>query len=62
MPGVFAGPVGPVALGVLMNKGLTLKTGQTHMVRYMKPLMERIQNGDIDPSFIISHRSSNRVS
>ncbi len=59
MPGVFAGPVGPVALGVLMNKGLTLKTGQTHMVRYLKPLMERIQKGEIDPSFIISHRSSN---
>ncbi|APX86070.1 glutathione-dependent formaldehyde dehydrogenase [Methylorubrum extorquens] len=59
MPGVFAGPVGPVALGVLMNKGLTLRTGQTHMVRYMKPLMERIQKGEIDPSFIISHRSTN---
>lgn len=58
MPGVFAGPVGPVALGVLMNKGLTLKTGQTHMVRYMQPLLERIQKGEIDPSFIISHRST----
>jgi threonine dehydrogenase-like Zn-dependent dehydrogenase len=59
MPGVFAGPVGPVALGVLMNKGLTLRTGQTHMVRYLKPLLERIQKGEIDPSFIISHRSNN---
>ena len=59
MPGVFAGPVGPVALGVLMNKGLTLRTGQTHMVRYMQPLLERIQEGEIDPSFIISHRSTN---
>lgn len=59
MPGVFAGPVGPVVLGVLMNKGLTLRTGQTHMQRYLKPLMDRIQKGDIDPSFIISHRSSN---
>ena len=58
MPGVFAGPVGPVALGVLMNKGLTLKTGQTHMIRYLQPLMERIQKGEIDPSFIISHRST----
>ncbi len=58
MPGVFAGPVGPVALGVLMNKGLTLKTGQTHMVRYLQPLLERIQEGEIDPSFIISHRTS----
>lgn len=59
MPGVYAGPAGPVMLGLLMNKGLTLKTGQTHMVRYMKPLMERIQKGEIDPSFIISHRSTN---
>jgi threonine dehydrogenase-like Zn-dependent dehydrogenase len=58
MPGVYAGPVGPVALGVLMNKGLTLKTGQTHMKRYMQPLLERIQNGEIDPSFIISHRAT----
>ena len=59
MPGVFAGQVGPVALGVLMNKGLTLKTGQTHMVRYLQPLMERIQKGEIDPSFIISDRTTN---
>ncbi|KQT61859.1 MULTISPECIES: zinc-dependent alcohol dehydrogenase [unclassified Aureimonas] len=58
MPGVFAGPAGPVMLGVLMNKGLTLKTGQTHMLRYMKPLLERIEKGEIDPSFIISHRST----
>ena len=57
MPGVYAGPAGPVMLGVLMNKGLTLKTGQTHMLRYMKPLLERIEKGEIDPSFIISHRS-----
>ena len=58
MPGVYAGPVGPVALGVLMNKGLTLRTGQTHMVKYMKPLLECIEKGEIDPSFIISHRST----
>ena len=59
MPGVYAGAVGPIALGVLMNKGLTLKTGQTHTVRYLQPLMERIQKGEIDPSFIISDRTSN---
>jgi len=58
MPGVYAGPVGPVMMGVLMNKGLTLRTGQTHMLRYMKPLLERIERGEIDPSFIISHRST----
>jgi len=39
-----------------MQKGLTMKTGQTHMIRYMKPLLERIEKGEIDPSFIISHR------
>ncbi len=59
MPGVYAGPVGPVALGILMNKGLTLRTGQTHMIRWMKPLLELIEKGEIDPSFIISHRSTN---
>ena len=41
-----------------MNKGLTVKTGQTHMMRYMKPLLERIERGEIDPSFVISHRLS----
>ncbi len=59
MPGVFAGMVGPVALGALMNKGLTLKTGQTHMIRYLEPLMNRIKKDEIDPTFIISHRSTN---
>ena len=39
-----------------MNKGLTMKTGQTHMMRYMKPLLDRIEKGEIDPSFVISHR------
>jgi threonine dehydrogenase-like Zn-dependent dehydrogenase len=45
-------------IGALMNKGLTLKTGQTHMQKYMPILLERIQNGDIDPSFIITHKVS----
>ena len=39
-----------------MNRGLTLKTGQTHVHRYLRPLLERIENGDIDPSFVITHR------
>ncbi|HAZ45096.1 MAG TPA: glutathione-dependent formaldehyde dehydrogenase, partial [Cyanobacteria bacterium UBA11371] len=38
------------------NKGLTFKMGQTHVHRYLKPLLERIQNGEIDPSFVITHR------
>ncbi len=33
-----------------------MKTGQTHMMRYMKPLLDRIEAGDIDPSFVISHK------
>jgi len=39
-----------------MNKALTIKTGQTHVHRYLKPLMERIQRREIDPSFVITHR------
>ena len=42
--------------GALMNKGLTLRTGQCHVQRYLKPLYERIRNGDIDPSFVVTHR------
>lgn len=59
MPGVYAGALGPVMIGILMNKGLTLRTGQTNTQKYLKPLLERIQKGEIDPSFVISHRSSN---
>jgi threonine dehydrogenase-like Zn-dependent dehydrogenase len=43
-------------MGAFVNKGLTMKTGQTHMMRYMKPLLDRVQKGDIDPSFVVSHR------
>jgi len=39
-----------------MNKALAMKTGQTHMMRFMKPLLERVERGEIDPSFVISHR------
>ncbi len=56
IPGVYGGFGDKIPLGALMNKGLTIKTGQTHMMRYMKPLLDRVQNGDIDPSFVISHR------
>ena len=54
MPGVYAGS-GTLQIGALMNKGLTLKTGQTHVQRYLEPLMEKIESGEIDPSFIITH-------
>jgi threonine dehydrogenase-like Zn-dependent dehydrogenase len=55
VPGVYGGFADKVPLGPFMNKGLTLKTGQTHMMRYMKPLFDRIERGEIDPTFVISH-------
>jgi threonine dehydrogenase-like Zn-dependent dehydrogenase len=54
--GAYGGWIDKVPFGALMNKALTLKTGQTHVHRYMRPLLERIQKGDIDPSFVITHR------
>ncbi|MDZ8050630.1 MAG: zinc-dependent alcohol dehydrogenase [Aulosira sp. ZfuVER01] len=56
IPGVYGGFIDKVPMGAAMNKGLTLKMGQTHVHRYVKPLLEHIQKGDIDPSFIITHR------
>jgi threonine dehydrogenase-like Zn-dependent dehydrogenase len=53
--GVYAGLVDKFPLGPLMNRGLTIKTGQCHVHRYMKPLLERIERGEIDPSFVVSH-------
>jgi len=58
VPGVYGGFDDKIPLGSLMNKGLTVKTGQTHVQRYFAPLLERIQNDDIDPSFVITHRLS----
>jgi threonine dehydrogenase-like Zn-dependent dehydrogenase len=56
VPGVYIGFPDKMPMGALMNKGLTLKTGQTHMHRYMKPLLAMIEDGKIDPSFVITHR------
>jgi hypothetical protein len=56
VPGVYAGLIDKVPMGAFMNKGLTMKTGQTHMMRYIGPLLERVQKGEIDPSFVISHK------
>ncbi|HMG55394.1 MAG TPA: zinc-binding dehydrogenase, partial [Kofleriaceae bacterium] len=53
--GVYAGLVDKFPLGALMNRGLTIKTGQCHVHRYMKPLLARIERGEIDPSFVVSH-------
>ncbi len=54
--GVYIGVIDKLPFGAAMNKGLTFKMGQTHMQRYMKPLLERIEKGEIDPSFVITHR------
>ena len=53
--GVYGGFIDKFPMGSFMNRSLTMKTGQAHVHRYMKPLLERIQNGDIDPSFVITH-------
>ncbi len=58
MPGAYVGLPDKFPLGAFMNKGLTLKSGQTHMQRYMKPLLKRIEAGEIDPSFVITHEVS----
>jgi len=54
--GVYGGFIDKFPMGSFMNRSLTMKSGQCHVHRYMKPLMERIERGEIDPSFVISHR------
>ena len=54
--GVFGGLIDKVPFGAAMNKGLTFKMGQTHVHKYLRPLLDRIQRGEIDPSFVITHR------
>ena len=56
VPGAYVGAPDKIPMGAFMNKGLTMKTGQTHMQRYMKPLLQKIEAGEIDPSFVITHR------
>jgi threonine dehydrogenase-like Zn-dependent dehydrogenase len=56
IPGVYGGFIDKVPIGAAFNKGLTLKMGQTHVHRYLHPLLKHIENGDIDPSFVITHR------
>jgi threonine dehydrogenase-like Zn-dependent dehydrogenase len=53
--GVYTGFIDKFPMNAVMNRSLTIKTGQCHVQRYMKPLLERIQKGDIDPTFIITH-------
>ncbi|HYE63188.1 MAG TPA: zinc-dependent alcohol dehydrogenase [Phycisphaerales bacterium] len=56
IPGVYAGFPDKIPIGALMNKGLTVKTGQTHVPKYIGMLLKTIEDGKIDPSFIVTHR------
>lgn len=50
------GAIDKLPFGAAMNKGLTIKMGQTHVQRYLRPLLEKIEGDEIDPSFVITHR------
>jgi len=56
IPGVYGGMLDKVPFGAAFGKGITMKMGQTNMHTYMKPLLERIEKGHLDPTYIISHR------
>ena len=56
IPGVYAGFIDKFPFGTAFGKGLTLKMGQTHVQKYSRMLLQRIQSGEIDPSFLITHR------
>jgi threonine dehydrogenase-like Zn-dependent dehydrogenase len=54
--GVYGGLVDKFPMGALMNKGLSIRSGQCHVHRYLQPLLRRIEDGEIDPSFIVTHQ------
>ena len=56
IPGVYGGVSDKIPIGALMNKGLTIKTGQTHVHRYVPRLLDYVRQGRIDPSFVVTHR------
>ena len=56
IPGVYVGLLDAIPFGAAMNKGLTMKMGQTHVQRYSKQLLAKVEAGEIDPSFVITHR------
>jgi threonine dehydrogenase-like Zn-dependent dehydrogenase len=58
VPGVYGGLLDKIPFGALMNKGLTLRTGQTHVNRWTDDLLQMIQDGQIDPSFVVTHTAS----
>jgi threonine dehydrogenase-like Zn-dependent dehydrogenase len=56
--GVYGGSIDEFPMGAVMNRSLTIKSGQCHVQRYLKPLLARIERGEIDPSFVVTHRMS----
>ncbi len=56
IPGAYGGYDDKIPMGSLMNRSLTIKTGQAHVQHYMRPLLERVEKGEIDPSFVVTHR------
>ena len=54
--GVYGGFIDKFPMGTIVNRGLTIRSGQCHVHRYLRPLLDRVQRGDIDPSFVITHR------
>lgn len=58
MPGVYGGMADKFPIGALMEKGLTLRTGQTHVQKYTRKLLQMIEEGKLDTTFLISHRAS----
>jgi threonine dehydrogenase-like Zn-dependent dehydrogenase len=58
VPGVYGGILDKMPFGAVVNRALTIRSGQTHVQHYMPSLLGRIENGDIDPSFLVTHRMS----
>jgi threonine dehydrogenase-like Zn-dependent dehydrogenase len=58
VPGVYVGFGDKIPIGAIMNKGLTIKTGQTHVKKYLPMLLEKIGEGEIDPSFVVTHTAT----
>jgi threonine dehydrogenase-like Zn-dependent dehydrogenase len=56
VPGVYGGLLDKIPFGAAFAKGLTIRMGQTHVMKYLQPLLDRIEQGEIDPSFVITHR------
>ena len=54
--GVYGGFIDKFPIGAVVNRALTIRSGQTHVHRYMRPLLKRIRDGQIDPSFVVTHR------